>query len=81
MTDPATVAAFDQAQAAVSSEPDNLVGALESAHATCGCGGPVDAMGHLIYFAQLYRKEFSADELAALLIQAVARLVISKEAR
>lgn len=81
MTDPAEVAQFDQTRGALSTDVDDLVQALLDAHATCDCSGEVDSMNHLIAFAQIYQREFRPAQLSALLIVAVARLALAKEAQ
>ncbi|MEU3011104.1 hypothetical protein [Nocardia asteroides] len=81
MTDPIVAAQFDQARVLITAELDHLVEALVTAHSTCDCTGEVDSMNHLVSFAQIYRREYTPDVLAALLIEAVARLALAKEAQ
>ncbi|MFD4444872.1 hypothetical protein ACFWPK_34365 [Nocardia sp. NPDC058519] len=78
MTNP--VAVFDQTRANLAVELDGLVGALIDSHARCKCGGSVDSTRHLLILAEFCRKDYTANALASLLMEAVARLAVAKEA-
>ncbi|MEV4155454.1 hypothetical protein AB0J48_20730 [Nocardia salmonicida] len=79
MTNPVTV--FDQTRADLAVELDGLVDALVNSHARCKCGGSVDSTRHLIILAEFCRSDYTPNALASLLMEAVARLAVAKEAQ